>query len=145
VEEAAARGVVAGYPLVDFRATLFGGSFHPVDSSELAFKIAAQLGFRDAVRKAAPFLLEPVMALEVVVPSEFMGEVLGDINARRGKVGAIGERAGAKVIEAHVPLAEVFGYATTLRSVTQGRGVYTMQVARYEEVPKGVMEAILST
>ena len=112
--------------------------------SEPAFKVAAQLAFRDAVRKAEPFLLEPIMVLEVVVPGEFVGDVLGDLNARRGRVRAIGERAGAKVIEAHVPLAEVFGYATVLRSLTQGRGVYTMQVARYEEVPKGVVETILS-
>jgi len=144
VEEAAARGVVAGYQVVDFRATLFDGSSHAVDSSELAFKIAGQLAFREAAQEAEPFLLEPMMALEVIVPGEFVGEVLGDLNSRRGKVRAIGERAGAKVIEAHVPLAEVFGYATVLRSLTQGRGVYSMRVERYERVPQGVVEAILS-
>jgi elongation factor G len=135
VMEALQHGIVAGYPVVDVKVTLYDGSYHEVDSSELAFKIAASLAFKEAAKKASPLLLEPIMSVEVVVPEEYMGEVIGDLNARRGKVRGMGDHAGAKVVVAHVPLAEMFGYATDLRSRTQGRATFTMQFAFYDEVP----------
>ncbi|MFQ5849769.1 MAG: elongation factor G [Candidatus Binatia bacterium] len=142
VQEAMESGALAGYPMVDVRVTVLDGSYHEVDSSEIAFKIAGSLAFKDAVAKAAPVLLEPVMAVEVVVPEEFMGEVIGDISSRRGKVLGMDSRSAAQVIEARVPLAEMFGYATDLRSMTQGRGTYTMQFSHYEQVPGPISEEI---
>ena len=135
VVEAMQHGIVAGYPVVDVKVSVYDGSYHEVDSSELAFKIAASMAFKETVKKADPSILEPIMNVEVVVPNEYMGDVIGDLNSRRGKVRGLEERAGAKVILAQVPLAEMFGYATDLRSRTQGRATFTMQVAFYDEVP----------
>ena len=143
VREAAETGVLAGYPMVDLKVTLYDGSYHEVDSSEMAFKIAASMAFKEAVQKAQPVLLEPIMKVEVVVPEEYMGEVIGDLNSRRGRIQGIDERKNAKVITALVPLAEMFGYATTLRSLTQGRGTYTMQFSHYEEVPSNVVQEVI--
>lgn len=142
--EAMENGIYAGYPVVDVKAELYDGSYHDVDSSEVAFKIAASLCFKDACRSAGMALLEPVMDVEVVTPEEFMGDVIGDINSRRGKVSSMEARGKMQVVEANVPLAEMFGYATDLRSKTQGRASYTMQFARYEQVPKNVADAIAS-
>ncbi len=135
VVEAMQHGIVAGYPVVDVKVSVYDGSYHEVDSSELAFKIAASMAFKEIAKKADPGILEPIMNVEVVVPNEYMGDVIGDLNSRRGKVRGLEERAGAKVILAQVPLAEMFGYATDLRSRTQGRATFTMQVAFYDEVP----------
>ena len=143
IQEAMANGVLAGYPVVDIKATLVDGSYHEVDSSEMAFKIAGSLAFKDAARKAQPVLLEPVMKVEVVVPDEYMGDVIGDLNSRRGRVEGMEPRAGAQIIRAHVPLAEMFGYATDLRSRTQGRGTYVMQFDHYDEVPRNIAETII--
>ncbi|MEC4686066.1 MAG: elongation factor G, partial [Nitrospirota bacterium] len=134
VKEALETGVLAGYPVVDVRVTLYDGSYHEVDSSEMAFKIAGSMAFKDGVRKAKPVLLEPVMAVEVITPEEYMGDVIGDLNSRRGKMQSMEKRGNAQVIKAHVPLSEMFGYATDLRSKTQGRATYTMQFSHYEEV-----------
>jgi elongation factor G len=142
VREAMESGPLAGYPMVDVKVTLLDGSYHDVDSSEIAFKIAGSMAFKGAVSKAAPVLLEPIMAVEVVVPEEFMGEVIGDISSRRGKVLGMDSRPGAQVINARVPLGEMFGYATDLRSMTQGRATYTMQFAHYEQVPATISEEI---
>ena len=136
-------GVVAGYSMRDVRVTLFDGSFHEVDSSEMGFKIAASMAFEGACRKANPILLEPVMKVEVLVPQDFMGDVIGDLNARRGKVQGIKARVGSQAVEAMVPLGEMFGYATTLRSKTQGRATYSMEFAQYEPVPKQLAEQIV--
>ncbi len=136
-------GVVAGYAMRDVRVTLFDGSFHEVDSSEMGFKIAASMAFEGACRKANPILLEPVMKVEVLVPQDFMGDVIGDLNARRGKVQGIKARVGSQAVEAMVPLGEMFGYATTLRSKTQGRATYSMEFAQYEPVPKQLAEQIV--
>ena len=135
VVEAMQHGIVAGYPVIDVKVSVYDGSYHEVDSSELAFKIAASIAFKDIAKKAAPCILEPIMNVEVVVPNEYMGDVIGDLNSRRGKVRGLEERAGAKVILAQVPLAEMFGYATDLRSRTQGRATFTMQVAFFDAVP----------
>ncbi|GBD28583.1 Elongation factor G [bacterium HR31] len=143
VREAMESGVLAGYPVVDVRVTLVDGSYHEVDSSELAFKIAGSLAFKDAARKAKPVLLEPVMKVEVTTPEAYMGDVLADLNARRGRIQAMEQRQGLRVITALVPLAEMFGYATDLRSRTQGRAVYTMEFSHYEEVPAAVAEEVL--
>jgi len=143
VKEAMETGVLAGYPMVDVRAILLDGKYHEVDSSELAFKIAASMGFREAVGKADPVLLEPVMEVEVVMPQEFMGEVIGDLNGRRGKILNMENRAGAQVVEARVPLATMFGYATRLRSMTQGRANYTMQFGAYEPVPQQIYAELM--
>jgi elongation factor G len=143
VKEAMETGVLAGYPMVDVRAILLDGKYHEVDSSELAFKIAASMGFREAVEKADPVLLEPVMEVEVVMPQEFMGEVIGDLNGRRGKILNMENRAGAQVVEARVPLATMFGYATRLRSMTQGRATYTMQFGAYEPVPQQIYAELM--
>jgi elongation factor G len=142
VREAMETGVLAGYPMVDVRASLLDGKYHEVDSSELAFKIAGSLAFKEAAEKANPVLLEPVMDVEVVTPQEFMGDVIGDISSRRGKVVEMENRAGAQVITARVPLATMFGYATRLRSITQGRATYTMQFAVYEPVPPQIYEEL---
>ena len=143
IREAMESGVLAGYPVVDVRVTLVDGSYHEVDSSELAFKIAGSLAFKDAAQKAKPVLLEPVMKVEVTTPEAYMGDVLADLNARRGRIQAMEQRQGLRVITALVPLAEMFGYATELRSRTQGRAVYTMEFSHYEEVPAAVAEEVL--
>ncbi len=144
VKEAAETGVLAGYPVVDMKVLLTDGSYHEVDSSEMAFKIAASMGFKEACRKAKPVLLEPVMDVEVVTPSEYQGAVIGDLNSRRGRIASQEVRSGAQVIRAHVPLGQMFGYATDVRSMTQGRATYTMQFARYEEVPRNLAEEIMA-
>jgi elongation factor G len=142
IEEALESGVKAGYPVVDVRVTLVDGSYHEVDSSEMAFKVAGSLALREAVRRAKPVLLEPIMAVEVVTPEEFMGDVIGDLNRRRGRIEGMEPRGNAQVVWAYVPLAEMFGYATDLRSQTQGRATYTMQFERYEEIPSALAEEI---
>ena len=142
IKEAMENGVLAGYPMVDIKAILLDGKYHEVDSSELAFKIAGSIAFKECCSKAAPLLLEPVMEVEVVTPQDFMGDVIGDLNARRGKIQNMEGRGGAQVIEARVPLATMFGYATKLRSVSQGRATYTMQFAAYEPVPQQIFEEI---
>ena len=144
IREALENGVLAGYPVIDVKVELVYGSYHDVDSSEMAFKIAGSMAIKDAIRKAKPVLLEPVMDVEVVTPAEYMGDLIGDLSSRRGRVGGMTERAGARVIGASVPLGEMFGYSTTLRSLSQGRAVYTMQFAHYEEVPKSKAEEIMS-
>ncbi|MDI6714537.1 MAG: elongation factor G [Thermodesulfovibrio sp.] len=144
IVEAMEGGVLAGYPVVDVRVTLFDGSYHEVDSSELAFKIAASMAFKDACKKGDIVLLEPIMDVEVVTPEEYMGEVIGDLNSRRGRIQSMEKRGKAQVIRAMVPLAEMFGYATDLRSKTQGRGTYTMQFSHYDEVPKNLTEQIIA-
>lgn len=145
IQEALNSGVLGGYPVVDVKTTLFDGSYHEVDSSEMAFKIAASIGFKEGMKKAGPVLLEPIMKVEVVVPEEYMGDVMGDISSRRGHIEGMEGRNGAQVIRGLVPLAEMFGYATDLRSKTQGRGTYTMQFSHYEIVPKNVAEKVLNT
>ena len=142
--EAMDNGVLAGYPMVDIGVTLLDGAYHDVDSSELAFKIAGSMAFKDAVRRAAPVLLEPMMAVEVVTPEDFMGDVIGDLNSRRGQIQAMDERSGARVVTALVPLSEMFGYVGDLRSKTQGRASYSMQFDSYAEVPKSVSEEIIA-
>jgi elongation factor G len=144
IREAADRGILAGYPVVDVRARLYDGSYHEVDSSEMAFKIAGSMAFKEAAKKAKPVLLEPIMSVEVVTPEEYMGDVIGDLNSRRGRVLNIERRGNVQVIKAQAPLAEMFGYATDLRSKTQGRATYTMQFSHYDEVPKGVSEGIIA-
>jgi len=144
IQEAMENGPLAGYPMIDVKATLNDGSYHEVDSSELAFKIAGSVAFKEGVRRAKPILLEPVMDVEVVVPEEYMGDVIGDLNSRRAHIGGIDIRAGAQIINARVPLAEMFGYATALRSFTQGRGTFTMQFDRHEEVPANITREIVS-
>lgn len=142
--EACGRGVIAGYPVVDIKVTMFDGSYHDVDSSEMAFKIAGSMALQDGVRKANPILLEPIMKIEVVTPEEFMGDVMGDLNSKRGQIEGMTDRSQAKVISAKVPLAEMFGYATTLRSMTQGRAYFTMEMSHYAEVPRNIAEEIIS-
>jgi len=143
IVEAMRNGVLAGYPVEDVKVKLFDGSFHAVDSSEMAFKIAGSMAFKEAARKAGPVLLEPIMAVEVVTPEEYLGDVMGDLNSRRGKIEGMNPRKDAQVVKAMVPLAEMFGYATTLRSMTQGRALYTMQFSHYEQTPKSVSEQII--
>ena len=143
IVEAMRNGVLAGYPVEDVRVKLFDGSYHAVDSSEMAFKIAGSMAFQEAARKAGPMLLEPVMAVEVVTPEEYLGDVMGDLNSRRGKIEGMNSRKDAQVVKAHVPLSEMFGYATQLRSMTQGRALYTMQFAFYEQVPRNIAEEII--
>ncbi|MEE9197048.1 MAG: EF-Tu/IF-2/RF-3 family GTPase, partial [bacterium] len=143
VREAAETGVLAGYAVVDVKVTVLDGSYHEVDSSELAFGVAGSMAFQDALKKAGLVILEPVMKLEVVVPEEYLGDVMGDLTSRRGKIRGMSERAGAQVVTAQAPLAEMFGYATDLRSATQGRAHFSMQVAGYEEVPASVAEEII--
>lgn len=144
VREALEDGVLAGYPVVDVRVTLFDGSYHEVDSSELAFKIAGSMAFKEATKKANPVLLEPIMNIEAVTPEEYVGDVIGDLNQRRGKIQTIRQRGRTLIISAQVPLAEMFNYATDLRSLTQGRATYTMQFAHYDEVPKAISEGIVA-
>ena len=144
VREAAEGGVLAGYPIVDVRATLTDGSFHEVDSSEMAFKIAGSMAFKAAAEKGRPVLLEPVMKVEAVTPEQYMGDVIGDLNARRGRIAAMEQRGSLRIIGAEVPLAEMFGYATALRSNTQGRATYTMEFSHYEEVPNNISESLVT-
>ena len=144
IQEALDTGVLAGFPVVDVKVTLIDGSYHEVDSSEMAFKIAGSMGFKAGCTKASPVLLEPIMSVEVVVPEEYMGEVIGDLNSRRGRIMGMENRAGAQVVGAMVPLAQMFGYATDLRSATQGRATYTMTFHHYEQVPKSVSEEIIA-
>ena len=145
VQGAMLSGVLAGYNVVDVRVTLTDGSYHEVDSSEMAFKIAASMAFKDGCKKADPVLKEPIMQVDVIVPEEYMGDVMGDLNSRRGQIQGMEARPGAQMIHAFVPLSEMFGYATELRSRTQGRGQYTMQPSHYEEVPKSIQEQIINT
>ncbi|MEW6066815.1 MAG: elongation factor G [Nitrospirota bacterium] len=144
IREAMERGILAGYPVVGVKATLYDGSYHEVDSSEMAFKIAGSMAFKEAATKAKPVILEPLMSVEVVVSEEYMGDVIGNLNSRRGKIQNIERRGNVQVIKAQAPLAEMFGYATDLRSMTQGRATYTMQFSHYYEVPKGVSEEIIA-
>jgi elongation factor G len=144
IKEALENGVVAGYPMVDVKVELVYGSYHDVDSSEIAFKIAGSMAVKEAAKRAHPVLLEPMMNVEVVVPDAYMGDVLGDLSARRGKIGGMTQRGEAQVIAATVPLSEMFGYSTKLRSMSQGRAVYSMEFAHYEEVPKSKAEEIIS-
>ena len=144
IQEAMTSGVLAGFPVVDVKVTLIDGSYHEVDSSEMAFKIAGSMGFKSACEKAAPTLLEPVMAVEVEIPEEYMGDVIGNLNSRRGRIENMEDRAGIRVVTSKIPLAEMFAYSTALRSMTQGRGTYTMQFSHYEEAPKSVSEGIVA-
>jgi elongation factor G len=144
IKEAMQNGVLAGYPMLDVKVTLYDGSYHEVDSSEMAFKIAGSMALKAGAQKAGPVLLEPIMKVEVVVPEEYMGDIMGDINSRRGRVEGMESRAGAQVIRGYVPLSEMFGYSTSLRSRTQGRGTYTMEFSRYEEVPKNIAQEIIA-
>jgi len=144
IREALDSGIVAGYPIIDVKATLIDGSYHDVDSSEMAFKIAGSIALKEGARKAKPVLLEPVMNVEVVTPDDYLGDVMGDLSSRRGKIGGMVQRSSAQVVGASVPLSEMFGYATTLRSLSQGRAVFTMEFSHYEEVPKSKMEEIMS-
>ena len=143
IREAMNEGVLAGYPVIDVRVRLVDGSYHEVDSSDLAFAIAGSLAFKDACKRANPVLLEPIMKVEVVVPEEYLGDVLGDISSRRGRVENMDIRGNARVINAYVPLGEMFGYATSLRSLTQGRGTFIMQFSHYEKVPAQLAEQII--
>ena len=141
--EAMKNGVLAGYPVEDVKVKLFDGSYHDVDSSEMAFKIAGSIGFKEGAKRANPIILEPIMAVEVVTPEEYMGDVMGDLNSRRGKIEGMTPRKDAQVIRAAVPLSEMFGYSTTLRSMTQGRAIYSMEISHYDETPKSVSEQII--
>jgi elongation factor G len=143
IQGAMESGVMAGYPVVDVKVTLYDGSFHEVDSSEMAFKIAGSMAFKEACRKANPALLEPIMKVDVIVPEDYMGDVIGDLNARRGQIQGMEARPGAQQIDALVPLSEMFGYATDLRSRTQGRGQYSMEPHSYVEIPKSIAEKIV--
>jgi elongation factor G len=144
VVEALSGGIIAGYPVVDLKVAVVFGSYHDVDSSEMAFKIAGSMAIKEGVKKSKPIILEPVMKVEVIVPDEYMGDVMGDLNSRRGKILGMHERSGAQVIDAHVPLAGMFGYATDLRSMTQGRGLFTMIFSSYEPTPKVVADEIMA-
>jgi elongation factor G len=143
IKEAMSKGVVAGYPMVDLAVALFDGSFHEVDSSEIAFKIAASMAFQDGARKAGAYLLEPIMKIEVVTPANFLGDVIGDLSARRGQIDETTDRVGLKVIYAKVPLSEMFGYVTNLRSLTEGRGTSSMEFSHYEKVPANIAQEII--
>ena len=145
IREAAESGILAGYPVIDFKATLVDGSYHEVDSSEAAFKIAASMAFKEGCRKAKSVILEPIMKVEITVPEEYMGDVIGDINSRRGKMEGMEARSGSQIIRGFIPLSEMFGYATDLRSKTQGRGTYAMEPSHYEEVPKSILETIVAS
>jgi elongation factor G len=143
IQEAMRNGVLAGYPVEDVKVRLFDGSFHDVDSSEMAFKVAGSMAFKEGARKADPVILEPIMGVEVVTPEEYMGDVMGDLNSRRGRIEGMNPRKDAQVIKAKVPLSEMFGYSTTLRSMTQGRAIYSMEISHYDEAPKSVSEQII--
>ena len=143
IQEAMNSGVLGGYPVVDIKVTVVDGSYHEVDSSEMAFKIAGSMGFKDACRKADPVLLEPIMRVDIDVPEDYMGDVMGDISSRRGRIEGMEARSNAQHIQCKVPLSQMFGYATALRSRTQGRGTFVMQISHFEEVPKNIMEGLL--
>jgi elongation factor G len=143
VKEAMERGVIAGYQMIDVKVTLYDGSYHEVDSSEAAFKIAGSIALQEGCKKAKPILLEPIMRLEVIVPAEYFGDVIGDLNSKRGKVSETADRLNMKVITADVPLAEMFGYVTSLRSLTQGRGSSTMEFNSYQKVPENIVQTIV--
>jgi len=143
IEEAAKNGFLAGYEVVDFKATVYDGSYHEVDSSEMAFKIAGSMAFKNGIKEAGPVLLEPIMKVEITTPEDYFGDLMGNVSSRRGTINSTDDRNGTKVIDAMVPLSEMFGYATDLRSRTQGRGNYTMQFDHYSEVPKSVAEKII--
>jgi elongation factor G len=143
VKEAMLNGVLAGYPVVDLKATIFDGSYHEVDSSEMAFKVAGSMAFKDGARKANPVILEPIMRVEITTPEEYMGDIMGDFNSRRGRIEGMDSRAGAQIIRGHVPLSEMFGYATTIRSISQGRAVFSMFFSHYDEVPRNLTEKIM--
>jgi elongation factor G len=143
IVEAMKNGILAGYPVEDIKVKLFDGSYHDVDSSEMAFKVAGSMAFKAAARKADPVLLEPIMGVEVVTPEEYMGDVIGDLNSRRGKISGMTPRKDAQVIKSVVPLSEMFGYSTILRSMTQGRAIYSMELSHYDEVPKAVADQII--
>ena len=143
IQGAMQAGILAGYPVVDVKVTLYDGSYHEVDSSEMAFKIAGSMAFKEAMKKADPVLMEPIMQVDVMVPEDYMGDVIGGLNARRGQIQGMEPRGGVQAISAAVPLSEMFGYATALRSSTQGRGQYTMQPSHYTEVPKSIQEKIM--
>ena len=145
IQGAMLTGVLAGYNVVDVKVTLYDGSYHEVDSSEMAFKIAGSMAFKEAMRKADPVILEPIMKVAVIVPDEYMGDVIGDLNSRRGQIQGMEARPGTQQINAFVPLSEMFGYATDMRSKTQGRGQYTMEPSHYIEVPKSIAEKIMAT
>ena len=145
VREAAQSGILAGYPVIDFKATLVDGSYHEVDSSEMAFKIAGSMAFKEGCKQAKSVILEPIMKVEVTVPEEYMGDVIGDINSRRGRLEGMEAVQGNQVIRCFIPLSEMFGYATDLRSKTQGRGTYSMEPSHYEEVPKSVFDNIVAS
>jgi elongation factor G len=144
IKEALENGILAGYPMVDIKVELTDGSYHEVDSSEMAFKIAGSMAFKEGAARAHPVILEPMMKVEVVVPEAYMGDVLGDLSARRGKIGGMMQRGEAQVIASTVPLGEMFGYSTKLRSMSQGRAVYSMEFSHYDEVPKSKAEEIVS-
>jgi elongation factor G len=144
MKEACESGILAGYPVIGVKATLVDGSFHDVDSSEMAFKIAGSLAIKEAVMKASPVLLEPMMKVEVEVPEDFLGDVIGDLNSRRGQIEGMGSEQGIAKVTAKVPLSEMFGYATDIRSKTQGRGIFSMEFSQYDEVPRNVAEAIIA-
>jgi len=143
IKEAQDRGVIAGFPVINTKVTLYDGSYHEVDSSEIAFKIAGSMAFQDAVKKAQPILLEPIMKVEVITPESSLGDVIGDLNAKRGKILEMSDRGNLKIVDAEVPLSEMFGYATQIRSMSQGQASYTMEFHRYEEVPRNVAEKII--
>jgi elongation factor G len=142
IQDAMKNGVIAGYPIVDVKAKLYDGSYHDVDSDEISFRVAGSMAFQNAARKANPVLLEPIMAVEVITPEEYLGDVMGDLNSRRGKIEGFSARKDAQVIKSYVPLSEMFGYATTLRSMTQGRAIYSMQFDHYSSVPKSISDEI---
>ena len=144
IKEAMQSGVLAGYPLVDIKATLYDGSYHDVDSSDLAFKMAGSLALKEGARKGKPILLEPIMKLEIMAPEQFMGDLIGDLNSRRGHIENIETRNGMCTIHAFIPLAETFGYSTIIRSLTQGRATYSMEFSHYQEVPRELAEEIVS-
>jgi len=143
VKEALEGGVIAGYPVVDVKVTIFDGSYHDVDSNEMAFKIAGSMAVKEGVRRAKPVLLEPVMKVEVVTPEDYYGDIVGDLNRRRGQIVGMEDSVSGKVVTAEVPLAEMFGYATSMRSMSQGRATFTMEFAKYLEVPNNVAEAVM--
>ena len=143
IKEAMDRGIIAGYPMTDLEVTLFDGSYHDVDSSEAAFKIAGSMALQEAAKNASPVILEPVMRVQTIAPADYLGDVTGDLNSKRGRIESLSDRAMTKVIDAKVPLSEMFGYATKLRSMTQGRGSFTMEFSHYEEVPKSVEQLIV--
>ena len=143
LEAALENGIIAGYPVIDIKATLFDGSYHDVDSSEMAYKIAASMALREAAKKCKPVILEPIMFVEVTAPNEYLGSVMGDVSSRRGQITEQEERGNAVIVRAHIPLSEMFGYVTDLRSFTQGRGTYSMKFDHYAEVPKSIAEKII--